>query len=170
VAPARAATVQVIGNPADGVRALKTILAKGHVRRWPMYLRNVKQMLRESDATFDERAYGFGNLVDLLRAAHKDGVLRVDRDRHGVIRVFQGATFASAPAPATVEPPPDVEPVALVPDVPPLPMDELPDDNVGNRIEVDAPEPAAPKPRRRRASGSSEGARVSRPRRTRKTS
>jgi hypothetical protein len=29
-------------------------------------------------------------VVDLLRAAGKDGVLRVERDRHGAIRVFPG--------------------------------------------------------------------------------
>ena len=42
---------------------------------------------------------GFANLVDLLRAAGRDGSVRVDRDRQGVIRVFQGtAVPASAPA------------------------------------------------------------------------
>ena len=35
--------------------------------RWPMYLRNVKQILRAG--AFDERRYGFGGLMDLLRAA-----------------------------------------------------------------------------------------------------
>jgi hypothetical protein len=63
------------------------------------------------DATFDERAYGFGNLTDLLRAAHREGIVRVDRDRQGVIRVFQGSV--STPAPA-LETPADVP--ALEPD------------------------------------------------------
>jgi hypothetical protein len=47
-------------------------------------------------SSFDERAYGFGNLVDLLRAAHREGVVRVERDRQGVIRVFQSAAAPSA--------------------------------------------------------------------------
>jgi hypothetical protein len=46
-----------------------------------MYLRNVKQILRQTAPPFDERAYGFGSLVDLLRAAQREGLLRVDRDR-----------------------------------------------------------------------------------------
>jgi hypothetical protein len=66
-----------------------------------MYLRNVKQVIRQVDAKFDERSYGFGNLADLLRAAGRDGIVRVDRDRQGVIRVFQGAAAPSA-APMTV--------------------------------------------------------------------
>jgi uncharacterized LabA/DUF88 family protein len=167
--PDRTGPPPIIGNPADGVRALKLILSRAHVRRWPMYLRNVKQVLRDTDASFDERAYGFGNLVDLLRAAHKDGVLRVDRDRHGVIRVFQGATFVSAPAAPEVEVVVEVEPVALVPDVPPLPVEELTDDNIGNRLDADTPEPA-PKPRRRRSASSADSPRPSRSRRPRKSS
>ena len=55
-----------------------------------LYLRNVKQILRAAQPPFDERAYGYANLTDLLRAAGKDGLVRVDRDRQGVIRVFQG--------------------------------------------------------------------------------
>jgi uncharacterized LabA/DUF88 family protein len=90
------------GSNADGVKEFARLLSSGQVRRWPMYLRNVKQVLRQVDATFDERAYGFANLVELLRAAGKDGIVRVDRDRQGVIRVFQGsaapAQVPSAPA------------------------------------------------------------------------
>ena len=39
---------------------------------------------------FDERKYGFASVVDLLRAAGKEGVLRVERDRQGAIRLFPG--------------------------------------------------------------------------------
>ena len=94
-APASGRAVQspappVTGTAADGVRELERVLLSGQVRRWPLYLRNVKQIIRQTNPSFDERAYGFANLVDLLRAAHKDGLVRVDRDRQGVIRVFQG--------------------------------------------------------------------------------
>ena len=85
------------GSQADGVKEFARILASGQVRRWPMYLRNVKQLIRQVDAKFDERAYGFGNLADLLRAAGRDGIVRVDRDRQGVIRVFQGSAAPSGP-------------------------------------------------------------------------
>jgi len=58
--------------------------------RWPMYVRQVKQYLRSVDSSFDERTYGFQSLNDLLRACQKDGLFRVERDRQGVIRFFQG--------------------------------------------------------------------------------
>src|SRR5690606_20750058 len=86
----------VIGTAAEGLREFRRILSGAVVRRWPMYLRNVKQVLRQAEASFDERAYGFGNLTDLLRAAHREGIVRVDRDRQGVVRVFQG-NVATAP-------------------------------------------------------------------------
>ena len=58
--------------------------------RWPMYVRQVKQYLRGVDPTFDERKFGFQSLNDLLRACQKDGLFRMERDRQGVIRFFQG--------------------------------------------------------------------------------
>lgn len=58
--------------------------------RWPMYVRQVKQYLRGVDSTFDERKFGFQSLNDLLRACQKDGLFRMERDRQGVIRFFQG--------------------------------------------------------------------------------
>jgi uncharacterized LabA/DUF88 family protein len=90
------AAPDVIGTAADGVRELKAMLSSGVVRKWPLYLRNVKQIIRQVNPAFDERAYGFGSLVDLLRAAHKDGLVRVDRDRQGVVRVFQGSALDAA--------------------------------------------------------------------------
>ena len=88
-----------LGQPADGVRELGAILAAGAVRRWPLYLRNLKQVIRQTRASFDERAYGFANLTDLARAAHRAGVLRIERDRQGNIRMFQGAAPVDAAEP-----------------------------------------------------------------------
>jgi len=72
-----------------------------------MYLRNVKQILRQATPAFDERAYGYATLVDLLRAAQRDGIVRLDRDRQGVVRVFQGqqspVSVTAAPAEAPFE-------------------------------------------------------------------
>jgi hypothetical protein len=102
----------VLGTPADGVRELARALGSIQIRRWPLYLRNVKQLLRQASPSFDERAYGFASLVDLLRAAHKEGAFRVDRDRQGVIRVFQGTATSGLPsempAPVVIEESPDV--------------------------------------------------------------
>jgi uncharacterized LabA/DUF88 family protein len=154
-AAARTSAPPVIGTAADGLRELRRILATAVVRRWPMYLRNVKQVLRQADASFDERAYGFANLTDLLRAAHREGVVRVDRDRQGVIRVFQGTAAArvadeAAPSEASAEETGDtsVDEVAVAASaigVPLLPVDTLeeqaPDD--GADASADAGEAAA---------------------------
>ena len=81
------------GSLADGVRELKLAITSAAEHRWPIYLRHVKQMLRQSNPSFDERAYGFANLTDLVRAAQKDGWLRVDRDRQGGVRIFRGTSW-----------------------------------------------------------------------------
>ncbi len=112
-----------LGTTEDGVREFGRLLASTEVRRWPMYLRNVKQVLRQADATFDERAYGFGHLTDLLRAAQKDGIVRLDRDRQGVVRVFKGTAW---PGPQGL-----VTPGAPELADRPLPSDIDPDD-IGN--------------------------------------
>jgi hypothetical protein len=77
-----------------------------------MYVRQAKQFLRQSVEGFDERKYGFASVVDLLRAAGKEGVLRIERDRQGAIRVFPGSNVASKPradAPIDLDETVDVE-------------------------------------------------------------
>jgi uncharacterized LabA/DUF88 family protein len=96
-----AALVEVIGTPADGLREFTKMLAVAEIRKWPLYLRNVKQVMRACTPPFDERAYGFANLTDMLRAAHKENIVRMERDRQGVIRVFQGTSATSATAEPT---------------------------------------------------------------------
>jgi hypothetical protein len=61
-----------------------------------MYLRNVKQILRQADGGFDERRYGFGGLMDLLKALQRDGLVRIERDRRGGLRVFQGQALQTS--------------------------------------------------------------------------
>jgi uncharacterized LabA/DUF88 family protein len=71
--------------------------------RWPMYVRNVKQLLRAADSGFDERRYGFGGILDLLRASQRDALLRLERDRQGVLRVFPGNALQRPAATPGVE-------------------------------------------------------------------
>jgi len=79
----------------DGIRLLQRVLqTPGAIPRWPMYIRNVKQAMRAVDPTFDERRHG--NLVEILRAVQRDGVVRMERDRQGVLRVFQGPQLRPA--------------------------------------------------------------------------
>src|SRR5262249_20437047 len=61
------------------------------------YLRNVKQILRQAEGGFDERRFGFGGLMDLLRALQREGLVRVERDRRGGLRGYQGAAVQRPP-------------------------------------------------------------------------
>ena len=97
--------VEVIGDAAEGVREAGRVITAATSARWPMYLRNMKQILRAGG--FDERRYGFGGLMDLLRACQKDGLIRMERDRRGGLRVFQGGQLqrhADAPQPSVETP------------------------------------------------------------------
>ena len=69
-----------------------------------MYIRNVKQIIRAADPTFDERRFGFGGLMDLLRACQRDGLMRLERDRRGGLRVFPGAALQKAAEESTSRP------------------------------------------------------------------
>jgi uncharacterized LabA/DUF88 family protein len=76
---------------ADGIREVRRLLQTAQrPPRWPMYIRQLKQFLRGVDPTFDERRFGFESLGDLMRACQRDGLLRIERDRQGGMRIFQG--------------------------------------------------------------------------------
>jgi hypothetical protein len=162
--------VQVLGTPAEGVAEFRALLGRAQIRRWPMYLRNVKQVFRQASPVFDERAYGFANLVDLLRAAQKEGLVRMDRDRQGVVRVFQGTAAPAAPI-VTVEPqPPAVveAPAAIVDDLPEPEATAETDLSVGPGNVEQPPMPVA-EPGRRRVRAVHTRTRVASPRRPRKS-
>ncbi len=93
-APVEAALPVVSETPAGGIADVRRILARSKPQRFPMYIRNVKQLLRQAEPGFDERRYGFASLVDLLRALQRDGVVRLERDRQGALRVFQGQAWS----------------------------------------------------------------------------
>jgi uncharacterized protein (TIGR00288 family) len=90
-------SVAPLGSQADGVRVAGQLFGAATNARWPMYLRNAKQILRAG--AFDERRYGFGGLMDLLRACQREGQIRLERDRRGGLRVFQGAALNRQTAP-----------------------------------------------------------------------
>jgi uncharacterized LabA/DUF88 family protein len=116
-----------IGTHAEGVQVAGEALRRATSARWPMYVRNVKQILKAADAGFDERRYGFGGLIDLLRACQRDGLVRLERDRRGGLRVFQGAALrAAAPVVTVIAPPPDTAPEATV-DLGPIFSDDAPE-------------------------------------------
>jgi len=88
----------------DGIKAVQRAFAEAATPpRFPMYVRQAKAFLRSAIEGFDERKYGFASVVDLLRAAGKEGVLRVERDRQGAVRVFPGANLTGRPSAARVD-------------------------------------------------------------------
>jgi uncharacterized protein (TIGR00288 family) len=118
---AAAASVQAEGDeealpaspmtPQDGMRTLQAAFGSTTTPpRWPMYVRQAKQFLRNVVEGFDERNYGFSSVVDLLRAAGKEGILRVERDRQGAVRVFAGPKLTVVAVPVA-EPEPIETPI-----------------------------------------------------------
>jgi uncharacterized LabA/DUF88 family protein len=127
-----------LGDPSEGVQRVARILSAATGARWPMYLRNVKQILRATDGGFDERRYGFGGLMDLLRACQREGLVRMERDRRGGLRVFQGPNIqrgVSSPGP---------QPMADIIDVESEAGETQPDDLF--QPPVEEPEAEAPEP------------------------
>jgi uncharacterized LabA/DUF88 family protein len=90
----------------EAVLAMRQILeqtaAKAH---WPMYLRTFKHLLRSGDPSFDERRFGISNIHDLARLAQREGLLRIERNRQGILRLFpvEQTPQASQTAPAAEE-------------------------------------------------------------------
>ncbi len=84
---------------AEGIQEVRRLFQSAqNPPRWPMYIRQAKQFLRNVDASFDERKFGFASLVDLLRACQREGLFRIERDRQGVMRVFPGTIMQAAPS------------------------------------------------------------------------
>ncbi len=180
-----------VGTNADGVRVAGEILKNATTARWPMYVRNVKRLLRAyrgdgnvgangdgapggsawpvGPSGFDERQYGFGGLMDLLRACQKEGLLRVERDRRGGLRVFPGQALQRTDLPQA-ETPRELAEFQAVTIEPAERMEAGPEHEQLERIPVDTTAEllgrANARPRRPRAQPSRVG--LSAPRGTRK--
>jgi hypothetical protein len=66
----------------------------------PLYLRQIRQLLRAAGCPIDERS-GFRGLLDLLHQAQREGWIRLHRDRKGVWRAFPAGGIPPAVSPAT---------------------------------------------------------------------
>jgi uncharacterized LabA/DUF88 family protein len=97
-------------SAAAGIARAVKILGEARNARWPMYLRNVKQILRQAEGGFDERRYGFGGLMDLLKALQRESYVRIERDRRGGLRVFQGQALQRYTPSSAIEGLPLVDP------------------------------------------------------------
>jgi uncharacterized protein (TIGR00288 family) len=107
-APARKAQAASSAPPAATARleesltllrqALPSHFAKTPNR--PLYLRQIRQILRAGGGSIDERS-GFHGLLDVLHQAQREGWVRLHRDRKGVWRIFPPSAPAAAPAATT---------------------------------------------------------------------
>jgi uncharacterized LabA/DUF88 family protein len=118
----------------DALRVVQEAVASAGAVRWPLYVRQVKQLIRTADPQFDERRYGFGNVIDFLKQMQREGALRVERDRQGVVRVWPG-TQAARPASADRD--------AAVADAGSMTGEPLPPGDLAAR-EMEGPDPAEP--------------------------
>ena len=75
----------------EGVRAMQEAFQNSKITpHWPMYLRNVKQFIKNAYPAFDEHRYGFHSFLEAVRHAQRAGLLRLERNRQGILRVFPG--------------------------------------------------------------------------------
>ncbi len=87
----------VIAQASDAARVLEELMRDSKVKpHWPMYLRTFKQFLRSIQPQFDERQYGLASTYDLVRQLSRDGLLRVERNRQGILRIFPAERFPRA--------------------------------------------------------------------------
>ncbi len=149
---------------AEALHSLSELFQKVDGRlHWPMYLRSFKQFLRSTQPPFDEKQYGFSSIYDLVRYAQRDGLLRVERNRQGILRIFPGERFPAAEEKPEIalEPPVEVLPLEPVPAAPveeesvPVVEGEAPaSSEAPGEIQEPPPEVEAERPKRRRRTAS----------------
>jgi uncharacterized LabA/DUF88 family protein len=96
----------------EGMRAMQEAFQNSKVTpHWPMYLRNVKQFIKNASPTFDEQRYGFHSFLEAVRSAQRAGLFRLERNRQGILRVFPGNQMPQMhrPGGSRVAEPPAVE-------------------------------------------------------------
>ena len=85
----------------EAVRAMQEAFQNSKVTpHWPMYLRNVKQFIKNSSPTFDEHRFGFHSFLEVVRSAQRAGLFRLERNRQGILRVFPGNLISQMQRPA----------------------------------------------------------------------
>jgi len=112
-------------QPSEAIRVLEGLLRDSKIKpHWPMYLRTFKQFLRSLQPPFDERQYGLTSTYDLVRQAQRDSLLRVERNRQGILRIFPAERF----------------PLARIAEEQPA-EESLPVETVAPEFEASSPEP-----------------------------
>ena len=135
--PAAPSTPAQEPRAAEAVAEIRRLFqAAPNPPRWPMYVRQAKQYMRNVDSTFDERKFGFNSIMDLFRAAQREGLFRIERDRQGVMRLFQGNVMQAPAADGTMV---DVPKAPGAPR-PWQPGDDIPDIHEADRLTPSQPE------------------------------
>jgi uncharacterized protein (TIGR00288 family) len=75
----------------------------------PTYVRHLAQALRAIDPGFDEEAFGFRTLTELMHMGQREGLVRMQRDRQGAWRI----TPMSAASPIGAAEPEGKEPASV---------------------------------------------------------
>jgi uncharacterized LabA/DUF88 family protein len=87
-------SIQTSVQASEAIRVLQELLRESKIKpHWPMYLRTFKQFLRSLQPPFDEHQFGLSSTYDLVRQAHRDGLLRVERNRQGILRIYPAERF-----------------------------------------------------------------------------
>jgi hypothetical protein len=85
----------------EGVRTMQEAFQHSRITpHWPMYLRNVKQFIKNAVPNFDEHKYGFHSFLEAVRSGQRAGLFRLERNRQGILRVYPGNLIAQGPRPA----------------------------------------------------------------------
>ncbi len=140
VLPLVAEAAPPTGEARDRLRqALDSMWEKAPDR--PLYLRQILQALRAVGEAQGQGRQASRAALDLLHQAQREGCVKLQRDRHGVLRVFRAPQAVPRPA----EPAPEIAVGETLAETAPEPPTET--------APIEAPPPAepAPKPRRRRA-------------------
>ena len=147
-APAAAPAGPPVAGPSpaqteEAVRTLQEVFQNPKVApHWPMYLRNVKQYVKNAAPSFDERRFGFATFLEAVRAGQRAGLFRLERNRQGILRVFPGNQFPQREAPAP-PPPVEVEEEAPIMEAAPVVEEQIPVIEAEPVIEAAAPPPEA---------------------------
>jgi uncharacterized LabA/DUF88 family protein len=89
----------------EGVRIMQEAFQNSKITpHWPMYLRNVKQFIKNASPTFDEHRYGFHSFLEAVRSAQRVGLFRLERNRQGILRVFPGTLISQMQRPGMQRP------------------------------------------------------------------
>jgi hypothetical protein len=108
-APAAEAAPPPVDDPArraEALEILKGVLAAATAKapNRPLYMRHIRQGLKAAGHDFEDRRLGFRGTLDLLHSAERAGLLRLTRDRNGVLRIFPISTTGAAPIHAELAP------------------------------------------------------------------